>query len=139
MPVLSMPPKKHDMLQRLLIAFTGTDSDLKKAYFKELGVDVQAFRCAYEFLRRCNCVYGNVAWDAEAARDLEPEPDCGSMPKVLAACVRLQEPLEDPEEQAVRQSGPAEAVEKMEGRTTAVRQSPRRRRASLWLVGVRTT
>jgi len=112
--LLSLPPKKGDVLERLLIAFTGTDNDLKKAYFKELGVDAKAFQDAYEFLRRYNCVYGNVQWDSEAARDLDPEPGCGGLPKVLAACVRLQDPAQDGADLQVRQSGADEAVERCE-------------------------
>ena len=38
------------MQQHLVLAFTGTDADVKKAYLKELQVSIEDFRQAYDWL-----------------------------------------------------------------------------------------
>jgi len=66
--VTSFPPREEDVIDHLLIAFAGQQGDLKKAFIKELGVNADKFRAAYEFLRSSKALYSRVEWDAEAAK-----------------------------------------------------------------------
>ena len=84
--VLSLPPDQDLLVERLVLAFTGTDDDLRKAYRTELGVDVVAFKAAYQFLRRYNCVYADVEWNEKAAALLEADGERGGAPKLLSRC-----------------------------------------------------
>ena len=104
----SLPPTAASMLDSLVIAFTGTVEDLKRARMQEFGVDVENFRAAYEFLRDHNAAYAQVRWDENAARGLEVADTLG-LPAVFGACVQLQEP--GSAQKPTRQEGPAEAVE----------------------------
>jgi len=79
-----LPPRAEDLVQRLLIAFVGSDQDAARAYFVELGVNVQDFEDAYKYLRHVNAVYHRVKWDPTAAKELEPDARCFGLPKVFS-------------------------------------------------------
>ena len=80
----SLPPTAEALAEHLVIAFAGSDQDLKRAYLKDFAVSLDDFREAYEWLRRCNSQYANVQWDSEAARGLQGEGVAGA-PPVLSA------------------------------------------------------
>ena len=107
----SLPPSSKDVSEHILIAFTGTDQDLKKARLEGLGVEPERFKAAYDFLKAHNVLYANTRWDEEAAKDLEMDEGHLGLPKVLARCLRRQEPDETDEGGRVRQHGPADAVD----------------------------
>ena len=92
--VLSLPPRETDLVESVQIVFAGSDpTKLKGAQLHELGVSLDLFRRAYEYLRDTNEQYSAVRWDDDAARDFaDPEGDGSSLlglPRCLAACVAL--------------------------------------------------
>jgi hypothetical protein len=104
----SLPPKACELAERLLIAFVGSESDLKRAYIAELAVDISAFRGAFDCLRAVNAVYERVIWDDEAAAALVADKCALGMPKALAECLRVG--ADDARREPARQEGPADAV-----------------------------
>ena len=87
----SLPPRVDDVVSRLVIAFTGSDEQVKRTTFrKELGVSLAEFQAAYNFLIKHNYVYEHIRWDHEAAADLARDGVLG-LPAQLAACVYHQE------------------------------------------------
>ena len=71
----SLPPRASDLVERVIIAFVGSENDLRRAFCEELTLPIERYRAAYEFLRDVNAVYENVAWDEEAAAALRPAED----------------------------------------------------------------
>ena len=96
--VLSLPPKETDLVEFVQIVFAGSDpSSLQKARLEELGVSLELFKRAYEYLRDTNEQYAAVRWDDEAARDFA-DAEGGAdgegssllgLPRCLAACVAV--------------------------------------------------
>ena len=86
----SLPPCVDDVVSNFVIAFTGSDEEIKGPSMKKLlGVTLGQFREAYDFLINHNHVYEHVRWDPEAAEDLAREGALG-LPSQLAACVYRQ-------------------------------------------------
>ena len=57
----SLPPEVNDVVSALVIAFTGTDEEVKHTTLKrKLGVTLEEFREAYDFLIQHNHVYEHV-------------------------------------------------------------------------------
>ena len=113
--VLSLPPRETDLVESVQIVFAGSDpSSLQKARFDELGVSIDDFKRAYEYLRDTNEQYAAVRWDDEAAREFADAAGDGDgdgasllgLPRCLAACVAVGGQGGD-----ARQQGPADAVE----------------------------
>ena len=77
-----LPPDASDLVDRILIAFVGSDGDLRRSFCQEFSLDVDKYRAAYEYLRAHNVVYERVQWDENAAAFLQPGEDCMGMPKV---------------------------------------------------------
>ena len=62
--VLSLPPKETDLVEFVQVVFAGSDSScLQKARLEELGVSLELFKRAYEYLRDTNEQYAAVRWD----------------------------------------------------------------------------
>ena len=108
--VLSIPPRDHDLLRHVQIVLTGgSAADLKRARVEELGVSYETLRHAYDYLRKTNEHYAAVRWDEGAARELQVSRDRNmGLPHCLANCVCIPE---GPRLPAVRQTGPADAIE----------------------------
>ncbi len=108
--VLSIPPRDHDLLRHVQIVLTGgSAADLKRARVEELGVSYETLRHAYDYLRKTNEHYAAVRWDEGAARELQVSRDRNlGLPHCLANCVCISE---GPRLPAVRQTGPADAIE----------------------------
>ena len=104
----SLPPKPEDLAERLVIAFVGSEADLKRAYIKDLQVSLEAFREAYDFLRAHNALYERVIWDEDAVKAMSESDGLLGLSRVLESCVRLQEPGEST--MRARQAGAADAV-----------------------------
>ncbi len=87
----------------------GNAADLKRARLGKLGVAYETFWQAHDYLRKTNEHYAAVRWDEDAARELQGigERSMG-LPPCLANCVCISEAPSLP---AVRQTGPADAVE----------------------------
>ena len=77
-----LPPDASDLVDRILIAFVGSDGDLRRSFCQEFSLDVDKYRAAYEYLRAHNAVYERVQWDENAAAFLQPGEDCMGLPKV---------------------------------------------------------
>ena len=105
----SLPPRAADLVGRIMIAFTGTDEDPKKARLEELQVPLDEFKNAYRFLRQVNYVYADVAWDEVAEQELQAQDATLGLPACLASCVRLDQPGSECAATRSRE-GPADAV-----------------------------
>ena len=55
-----LPPDASDLVDRILIAFVGSDGDLRQSFCQEFSLDVDKYRAAYEYLRAHNVVYERV-------------------------------------------------------------------------------
>ena len=104
----SLPPKPEDLVERVVLAFVGSEADLQKAYVKDLEVSVGSFKEAYDFLRGHNALYERVIWDEDAAQLLFKKDSCLGLSSLFEGCVRLQEP--GPNVAQVRQVGAPDAV-----------------------------
>jgi hypothetical protein len=103
----SLPPRPEDVVDRIVIAFVGSEADCKRAYISELGVCLSDFKAAYECLHAVNALYNRVQWDEEAARSMLGESEVLGLPSVLTGCVRVHE--SDAACARTCQSGPADA------------------------------
>ena len=106
--VTTLPPSASEVAESLLIAYTGSTEDLKRARLEEFAVSQDAFKAAYEYLRGRNAAYAVVQWSEEAAADLEVAPDLLGVSRIFAECLYRQDGAG--EAAPVRQSGPAEAT-----------------------------
>jgi len=104
------PVSEEAIQESLLLAFTGLEEDLEKAYYKSLGVPIGEFRRAVEYTRRCNKVYAQRHWDDEHGfARLSTEGQPLGLPRIFASCLKRQVALPG-EDGHVKLQGPAEAV-----------------------------
>ena len=110
--LLSLPPSEQELVESLLICFTGLEKDMGRAFVKDLGVDAAALKAAYDFLRRSNTLYAHVCWDDQrAASSLQPEKGKNlDLPRCFWPCLKRLDPPGSGAEERAKKEGPAEAV-----------------------------
>ena len=84
----TLPPRPDDLVERVTIAFVGSDGDLKKRFLQQLRCDANAMKRAYELLRSVNAVYAHVKWDAAAEKVMRSMGGPLGLPGNLQACLR---------------------------------------------------
>ena len=92
------------------VVVTGLADDLEKAHYLPLDVHVEKFKCALEYVRRCNRVYAQRQWGEEhGSSRLSMEGQPLGLLRFFASCLKRQSarPCGD---HRVRQQGPADAV-----------------------------
>ncbi len=107
--VCELPPQAGDMVESVSIVLAGSDlEDLKKAKVEALGVTVEEFREAYDFMHTRNEQYARVAWDREGEEALRDVSGKLGLPSQLSHCTQFRE---SSSAQRMKQQGPADAVE----------------------------
>ena len=106
----SLPPRPDDLVERVTIAFVGSDGDLRKRFLQQLRCDANAVKKAYELLRLINAVYAHVKWDAAADAVMRSMDGPLGLPGNLQACLRHIDQVRA-EDLQVEQVGPAEALD----------------------------
>ena len=105
-----LPPTAKEMVERLQICFTDLDKDVERAYLKPLEVDLDDFKAAYDFFRKCNVEYSQVDWRKANEEQLKPCSEMPGIPRCFAPCLR--KPFDRTAgEVSVRKEGPADACE----------------------------